>query len=159
MGAVGFLLHHWLGHVIFARVIWGLAGLILALGLCYQPAYRPIHRFGHWFGTKVGILLTHILLVTFYYLVFFPVAIILKIQGRDPMHRKPRDPRYTWWIRRQQTATTDSYKRQFLIEDRAARGELRLLDRKSTGSKTMSDEVLNGRLQPQSNDNIPPEER
>ncbi len=125
MGAIGFVLYQWIGHVTFAKVIWCLAGLVLVLGMVAPAAYRPIHRFGQWLGKAVGMLLTYILLVPLYFLVFLPGAIVLKIQGRDPMHRKPRDLKYTCWIPRRRQATPDIYDRQFLLEDKAARCELR----------------------------------
>ena len=42
MGVIGFVLFQWIGHHTFARVIWGLAGLILVLGLIARP---PTGRF------------------------------------------------------------------------------------------------------------------
>ncbi len=125
MGVIGFVLFQWIGHHTFARVIWGLAGLILVLGLIAPAAYRPIHRFGQWLGGAVGVLLTWVLLVPLYYLVFTPGALLLRLQGRDPMHRRLRDIKFTCWIPRTRQATTESYDRQFLLEDREARGLLR----------------------------------
>jgi hypothetical protein len=125
MGAVGFVIYQWIGHAVFAKVIWGLAGLVLVLGLLIPAAYRPIHNFGQWLGKMIGLILTNVLLVPLYFLVFFPGALILKIQGRDPMHRKPRDSKYTFWIRRTRESSVESYQRQFLLEDRSARSELR----------------------------------
>jgi hypothetical protein len=125
MGVIGFVLFQWIGHPTFARIIWGLAGLILVLGLVAPPAYRPVHRFGQWLGRAVGALLTWVLLVPFYFLVFTPGALLLRLQGRDPMHRRLRDSKYTCWIRRTRPAQADTYRRQFLLEDREARGALR----------------------------------
>lgn len=125
MGVIGFILLKWIGHPTFAKVVWGLAGVVLVLGLAAPRAYRPIHGFGQWLGRAIGALLTYVLLVPLYFLVFTPAALILRLQGRDPMQRQPRDRQYTCWVRRDRAATPESYTRQFLLEDKGARRELR----------------------------------
>jgi hypothetical protein len=125
MGVIGFVLFQWIGHHTFAKVIWGLAAVILVLGLVAPAAYRPIHGFGQWLGKAVGALLTWVLLVPLYFLVFTPGAILLRLQGRDPMHRKMRDGKYTCWIPRNRKGTAETYSRQFLLEDKEARSVLR----------------------------------
>ena len=63
MGAIGFVLYRWIGHETFAKVVWGLAAVILVLGLVAPRAYRPVHRFGLWLGKIIGALLTYVLLI------------------------------------------------------------------------------------------------
>lgn len=125
MGVIGFALLKWIGHATFAKVVWGLAGVVLVLGLAAPRAYRPIHRFGRWLGRAVGVLLTYVLLVPLYFLFFTPAALYLRLRGRDPMQRRPRDAQYTCWVPRRRPATAESYTRQFLLEDKGARRELR----------------------------------
>jgi len=125
MGAIGFVLYRWIGHETFAKVVWGLAAVILVLGLVAPRAYRPVHRFGLWLGKIIGALLTYVLLIPLYFLVFLPGALVLRLQGRDPMHRRARDRAYTCWIPRRRPAERETYSRQFLLEDKAARVELR----------------------------------
>jgi len=125
MGVIGFVLYQWIGHATFAKIVWGLAAFILVLGLTAPAAYRPIHGFGQWLGRAVGALLTWVLLVPLFFLVFTPGALLLRLQGRDPMHRRKRDPEYTCWIPRTRPATAETYNRQFLLEDPEARGALR----------------------------------
>ena len=113
------------GHHLFPLILWGLAGLVLVLGLAAPRAYRPIHAFGRGLGRIVGKALLYILLVPFYYLFFTPAALLLRLQKRDPLHRHFRDPRHTYWIRRGPRERGDNISRQFLREDREARVELR----------------------------------
>lgn len=121
MGVIGAVLLGLFGHRIVAFVVWGLAAVILILGLAAPPAYRHIDRFGQFLGRAVGGLLTAVLLTPFYYLVFFPGALLLRLQGRDPLHRPPLEPGRTGWIPRRQGPTPESYAHQFLREDREAR--------------------------------------
>lgn len=125
MAVIGLLLHQWIGHQTFGLVIWALAAVVLILGLAAPKAYRPIHRFGQFLGKAVGGLLTWLLLVPLFFLVFFPGAIVLKLTGRDPMSLRRKDDRYTCWIPRRRAIPNSNYVRQFLLEDKAAREELR----------------------------------
>jgi len=115
-------------HHLFPIILWGLAGLVLVLGLVAPRAYRPIHAFGRGLGRIVGKVLLYLLLVPFYYLFFTPAALLLRLQKRDPLHRHFRDPRHTYWIRRGPRPRGDNISRQFLREDRQARTELRDVD-------------------------------
>jgi hypothetical protein len=114
-----------LDHTFFVPFILGLAALVLILGLAYPPAYRPIHRFGRWLGRAVGKGLTYLLLVPFFFLFFTPVALLLRLQGRDPLHRGFRDAQWTYWIRRSPKDRDENIDRQFLREDKVARDALR----------------------------------
>lgn len=125
MGLVGAALFFGFQHLLFAKIVWGLAVLVVFLGLFIPPAYKPIHAFGRWLGNVVGKGLTYLLLVPFFFLFFFPVAVILRLQGRDPMHRTFRDPQWTYWIARSRRERGDNIDKQFLREDREARGNLR----------------------------------
>ena len=125
MAAVAAFLHFVLHHALFVPFILGLAAVVLVLGLAYPPAYRPVHAFGRWLGRIVGRGFTLVLLVPFFFLFFTPVALILRSQGRDPLHRRFRDSQWTYWIRRPAKGPADNIDKQFLREDRDTRGELR----------------------------------
>jgi hypothetical protein len=118
VGAILFLVVH---HRVLALVVWGLAVVIALTAGIHPPAYRPLHRFGAWLGRTVGFLLIYVLLVPFFYLFFFPVAVILRLQKRDPMCRGLRPAHLTYWIPRRYESTPLDYERQFLREDKEAR--------------------------------------
>ncbi len=125
MGLIAAFLFFGLHHHLLARIIWALAGLVLILGLAFPGAYRHIHSFGQWLGRVVGKGLSYLLLVPFFFLFFTPVALILRLQGRDPLHRRFRDPQWTYWIARSPKVPAENIDKQFLREAREARKELR----------------------------------
>ena len=125
MCAVAAILHFVLGHELAAKVIAGLAGVVLMLGMYLPNIYRHVHRFGQTLGQAVGTILVYLLLVPFFYLFFLPVALWLRLRGRDPLHRSFRDAKWTYWVSRQTRPRGHNIDRQFLQEDRAARHELR----------------------------------
>ena len=64
--AVGAILRFGFGHQLFPIILWGIAGLVLVLGLFLPRAYRPVHAFGRGLGRFVGRILVYVLLVPFY---------------------------------------------------------------------------------------------
>jgi hypothetical protein len=122
MAGVGAFLYFVLEHRLIAFIVWGLAGLSLLLGLIYPPAFRPLHRFGQWLGRVVGTLLLYVLLVPFFFLFFFGAALLLRLQNRDPMQRSFLATDWTYWIQRRWENPLALYERQFLREDKRARG-------------------------------------
>jgi len=122
MTGVGALLYFFLEHRVIAFLVWSLAGLSLLLGLLHPPAFRPLHRFGQWLGRVIGTLLLYVLLVPFFFLFFFGVALLLRWQKRDPMQRSFLPSDLTYWIQRRIESPPSLYKRQFLREDKRARG-------------------------------------
>jgi hypothetical protein len=125
MVLVAAFLYFVLDHTLFVPFILALAAVVLVLGMALPRAYRPIHRFGRWLGQVVGKGLAYLLLVPFFYLFFMPVALLLRLQGRDPLHRSFRETNWTYWIRRAPKDRDENIDRQFMREDKAARGALR----------------------------------
>jgi hypothetical protein len=125
---IGLIIDRLLEHHTFAIVLWSIAGIVFLLGLAWPRGYQPVHRFGALLGRLGGGLLVYVLLVPLYYLLFFPVSLWLRARGRDPLHRAPRGQGFTYWIRRRATDQEPDYRRQFLIEDRRTRNELRPVD-------------------------------
>jgi hypothetical protein len=114
-----------LGHQLPAMIATGLAVIVLISSIAIPPVFRGIEAFGHWLGQVVGGALTYVFLVPVWLLMFLPGGIILRMQGRDPLHRKFRDQGMSYWIPRRKRPDTETYERQFLVEDREARELLR----------------------------------
>ncbi len=124
-GAIAAMIYFGLGHLLVGRIIAGLSVFVLCLGIFLPAAYATVHRLGQSLGRITGTGLTYLLLVPFFYLFFLPVAIWLRLRGRDPLHRKFRDARWTYWVSRQPQPRSHNIERQFLVENRVARGALR----------------------------------
>jgi len=122
---LGFVLSRFFGHDLPARIIWGLAAVILSLGVFWPRGYRPIHGFGQLLGRVVGKLLAYVLLAPFYLLFFSLVAIYLRFRGKDPLHRAFLPGQWTYWIPRRIKRRDENFGDQFLRENREARGRRR----------------------------------
>jgi hypothetical protein len=121
MGLVGLLLYAGLGHHTAGFVIWGLALVLLVLNLASPAASARIEAWGTSFGRFVGAVLSWLLLVPTFVLVFVPAGVVMRLRGRDPMRRKPRESGLSYWVPRRLPFVPEHYARQFLVEDREAR--------------------------------------
>ena len=54
-----------------------------------------------------------LLLVLVYYLVLSPIGLVLRMFGRDPMHREFDRDATSYWVKRDNTVDPDRYFRQF----------------------------------------------
>lgn len=113
MVGVGLLLDLWLGHALAARILWSLAGVILLLGLFFPPAIAALHRGIARFAHGVGVLLTWLLLVPFFYFCFVPFRIWLLLTRKDPLRRHIDPARESYWELRRPPPTPESYRRQY----------------------------------------------
>ncbi|HSC75130.1 MAG TPA: SxtJ family membrane protein [Pseudomonadales bacterium] len=92
IGFIGFFLP-WLKGGVEKALHWltiaGPIGGILIIWAFTHPA-SLIHFYKPWmaFAEKLGWLNTRIILSIVFYLLFFPIGIIMKLTGKDPMHRK-----------------------------------------------------------------------
>jgi hypothetical protein len=112
MLGIATLLYLWLGHVIMPIIIVVLASLVLVGGLFVPPIFDAFERFGVKLTYWVTLILNWGLLTPFFYLVFFPGRLVLKLKGKDPMDRVFPDPRPTLWVPRKPVANLNQYTKQ-----------------------------------------------
>ena len=109
VGTIFFLL----GRPVTGKVLWGISGVLLVSGLFIPPVFIRIEQFGRWFGKWAGLVITWVLMVPLFYLVFVPGRVILKLRGIDPMCRKFPTDAPTYWVPRKPVTDVEEYKRQF----------------------------------------------
>ena len=67
---------------------WIVAAVLGLWAVLSPTSLRPIYKGWMKIAMVLGFINTHIVLFLLYYVVFFPVALLFKIIGRDPMARK-----------------------------------------------------------------------
>lgn len=110
--AVGALFHY-KGRLLAAEILYGIGALMLVSGFFIPALFHRIEAFGRAFGHVVSVGLTWLLLMPFFYLVFVPGRLILKLRGMDPMCRKFPTDATTYWVARKPVSSVDEYKRQY----------------------------------------------
>ena len=74
----------------------------------WQKLWAKIKRFFH----KVGLVQNFVLLAVFYFVLFGPLAILVRLAGRDLLHLKPGSRESFWHKRRQIEPTLERARRQ-----------------------------------------------
>ena len=95
------------------RIILTLATLTLVSGLFIPPLYHSLHRGALWLGKKTGVVMTWILLVPFFFIIFPAARLMLLLSGKDPLHRKIEPQRPSYWTAHEPVKDLERYKRQF----------------------------------------------
>jgi hypothetical protein len=91
---------------------WSIAaGVVAFAGLVWPAAARPLYLTLTVVSLPIGWLVSHILLRVIYYLVLTPVALVLRVFGRDPLALRRRDAASHWEPFRQ-GEDIESYFRQ-----------------------------------------------
>ncbi|MEE8537912.1 MAG: hypothetical protein V3U86_10205 [Acidobacteriota bacterium] len=103
------------GSRILPFIIWGIAGLLLAVALSSPDRlYLRVQNFMDYLGRAVGTILTWILLVPLFYLFFTPFGLLMRPGSRDRLERRLESAAPTYWKKKTGTPRSpDSYRRQF----------------------------------------------
>ncbi len=67
---------------------WYLGGGVILLALVSPPMLKPLYLAWMKFGDVAGWVNTRIILFLLFFVVVFPVGLVMKIFGFDPLHRK-----------------------------------------------------------------------
>jgi hypothetical protein len=98
----------------YSPYLFGISGLLLLLGIFLPLALARLYPLWMAGARAIGWLTTTIVLCLVFYLVFTPVALLLRLIGRDYLARRwDRDATSYWQPRERTEQTTQSYERQF----------------------------------------------
>ena len=101
------------GSTTAATVLVALGVVIAALGLTVPRLIRPLFIALMVINYPIGWVVTHIVMAIIFYLVVTPLAVIMKLTGRDPMERRFDPSVKTYWKERPTETDSSRYFRQF----------------------------------------------
>ena len=104
------------GWVFFNRLsYWALATAVVftLLALVAPGVLMPLNQLWRWIGPKVASLNNAIILGVIFYLLVTPIAFIMRLFGRDLMHRSINEKVDTYWTAVQRQADSESFSDQF----------------------------------------------
>jgi len=83
--------------------LWALilAAVLILPALIFPRSLRPFYQGWMKVGALLGWINTRIILGIIFYLVFFPIGLILRLLGKDPMNRKFDSEATTYRVARQ----------------------------------------------------------
>jgi len=82
------LLLPWLFNFAFPRWPWIIALTLILWALIHPASLKHVYHYWMRFGHVMGWINSRIILGIMFYVIFLPTAIILKLLGKDPLHRK-----------------------------------------------------------------------
>ncbi len=95
-------------------LFWGIGFVILMVGLIRPRLLGPIHKGWMKLAFVMGFFMTHLILALMYYLVFTPVALVMRTLGKDPLRLKYDRSVKSYWIRRPRSEfTRERYEKMF----------------------------------------------
>jgi hypothetical protein len=109
----GWLLLNKTGSVATAVLLWCCAAGALITAWLAPGALRPVYIGISYVTLPVGILVSFLILASIFFFLLTPVALILKLFGRDALTRKFEPDRPSYWRRRQSKKGSESYLRQY----------------------------------------------
>lgn len=91
----------------------GAIGLLLgAVGLARPQLLRPVFLAAMIIALPIGLVVSELVLLVIYFLLFAPVALLFRVFGRDALERKIDRRATTYWSPKAQPRDVESYFRQ-----------------------------------------------
>lgn len=82
---------YWLG---------GIGGTLVVLGLLVPSVLRPVYRVWMALAVVLGFVMTRVLLTTVFFTVLTPIGLLMRLFGKDPMHRTLNPSAPSYWIKK-----------------------------------------------------------
>ena len=94
----------WLLEAGFVLWPWVLCGILALMGLVAPMSLRPVYQVWMRFGLMMSRFTTPLIMGLVFFLVITPVALIIKLMGKDAMRRKLAENESTYRIESVKTA-------------------------------------------------------
>ena len=105
-----------IGWLIFDTVLyWALAlsVVFLIMALTAPGVLLPLNRLWAAIGSRLAQLNNYVVLGLFLYLFVFPIGLIVRLLGRDPMQRAFNPQANSYWTPVERQATTETFQDMF----------------------------------------------
>lgn len=94
-------------------IMAGVGALAFVLAVAVPIALKPIYVAWTTATFPIGWVVSHVVLALVYYGVLTPIALALRLSGRDPMGRRFDRAATTYWVRRAKQRELASYFRMY----------------------------------------------
>jgi fatty acid desaturase len=81
-----------------AYALLGAGGVLAALALAAPAVLRPVYRVWMGLALVLGFVMTRVILTLVFFLVITPVGWIMRVLGKDPLHRRFDRSAASYWI-------------------------------------------------------------
>jgi len=95
-----------------AYILGALCGTFLVITIINAKILLPLNKLWMKFGILLGMIVSPIIMGIIYFGIFTPIAIIMRLAGRDELRLRLKKQK-THWINRKILNKVDSFKNQF----------------------------------------------
>ena len=97
-----------------AWTLWlGAIGLAVGLACILAPRVaRPLYLVWMALGCCIGLIVANVVMAAIYFLIVTPIAILMRLAGRDPLRRGIERERASYWDDVQKSSDAERYFRQ-----------------------------------------------
>ena len=110
--AVAAAYFHYSANVSWAYVFMAAASIFLLVTLIKSDALLPLNKLWMRFGLLLGMIVSPIVLGIIFFGLFTPIAMLMRLGGRDELRLKFRQ-KASHWITRSEPIKSESFKQQF----------------------------------------------
>ena len=90
-----------------------LAGICGVFSAVFPEGNKPLFITLSVVTMPIGFVVSHVILLTMYFVVMTPIGLLLRLSGRDPLARSLDRSQNSYWGRRAPQPPVDRYFRQF----------------------------------------------
>jgi MFS family permease len=95
-------------------VLYGIAAVLLLLGLVAPQVLRPVHLVWMKLGQALGYVMNRVILGLIFFVIFTLVAAFMRLFRRDTLKIRGSEKRDSYWqIREEPPSPPERYERQF----------------------------------------------
>jgi len=87
--------------------------LFLVSGLLRPRLLTPVHRLWMKFGAALGWVNSRIILGVVFFVLVTPIGLVMRLLGKDPLRMRSGRTASSYWIRRDQALSSQSFRNQY----------------------------------------------
>jgi len=110
--AIGGVVLWRLESLLAAQVLWGIGGAFALFYYAVRPLRRLLHASWMRLTAPLAWAVSHLVLAVLYYGIITPIAVVMRLFGRDKLERRFDPAAGSYWLARRPQESTARYFRQ-----------------------------------------------
>ena len=99
--------------LLVSQLLWGAAVVVGVAGLIVPALARPVYVVMMAIALPIGMVVSTVLMTLIFFVVLTPIGLLLRLFGKDSMHRKFDPDASSYWIRRPPPVPAARYFKQY----------------------------------------------
>jgi len=111
-GGLGAYQGVWQGRPALGAALGAMAIAVGVPGAVRPRAVETVFRSAMAIAAPIGMVVSHLVLATIFFVIIMPIALVFKLIGRDPLKRSVQTGAATHWVQRDVSSDPQRYLRQ-----------------------------------------------